>query len=264
MKLRLAATAMTVLALAATTAACGGGDSSSGQDSKTLTYWASNQSPSLAEDKTNLAPVLKKFEQQTGIKVKLQVIGWPDLYSKILAATTSGQGPDVLNIGNTWAPSLQATGAFTPFSSKEFDAIGGKDKFVEAAVKTGGAVGKDPTSVPYLGLVYGLYYNKKMFADAGLKPPTTWEELVSDAKKLTQPSKGVYGMAMEGGSSPRACTSPTSSASSTAPTRSPPTARPTSPARAGRGREAVRRPDGREQGGQPQRRAVQERTRGTR
>ena len=200
MKLRLAATAMTVLALAATTAACGGGDSSSGQDSKTLTYWASNQSPSLAEDKTNLAPVLKKFEQQTGIKVKLQVIGWPDLYSKILAATTSGQGPDVLNIGNTWAPSLQATGAFTPFSSKEFDAIGGKDKFFEASVKTGGAVGKDPTSVPYLGLVYGLYYNKKMFADAGLKPPTTWEELVSDAKKLTQPSKGVYGMAMEGGS----------------------------------------------------------------
>ena len=39
-----------------------------------------------------------------------------------------------------------------------------------------------------------------MFADAGLKPPTTWEELVADAKKLTQPSKGVYGMAMEGGS----------------------------------------------------------------
>src|SRR4051794_29454823 len=109
---------MTVLALAATAAGCGGGGSSgSGADSKTLTYWASNQSPSLAEDKTNLAPVLKKFEQQTGIKVKLQVIGWPDLYSKILAATTSGQGPDVLNIGNTWAPSLQATGAFQPFTS---------------------------------------------------------------------------------------------------------------------------------------------------
>ncbi len=197
----MAATAMTLLALAGTTAACGGGGSSgSGGDSKTLTYWASNQSPSLAEDKTNLAPVLKKFQDQTGIKVKLQVIGWPDLYSKILAATTSGQGPDVLNIGNTWAPSLQATGAFTPFSSKEFDAIGGKDKFVEAAVKTGGAVGKDPTSVPYLGLVYGLYYNKKMFADAGLQPPTTWEELVADAKKLTNPSKNVYGMAMEGGS----------------------------------------------------------------
>ncbi len=193
---------MTVLAMAATTAACGSDSSGSGGggDAKTLTYWASNQSPSLADDKKNLAPVLKTFTDETGIKVKLQVIGWPDLYNKILAATTSGQGPDVLNIGNTWAPSLQATGAFMPFSAKEFDSIGGKDKFVEAAVKTGGAEGKDPTSVPYLGLVYGLYYNKKMFADAGLKPPTTWEELVSSAQKLTDPDKGTYGMAMEGGS----------------------------------------------------------------
>jgi multiple sugar transport system substrate-binding protein len=200
-KLRVAATAITVFGLAATMAGCGGNNGSgSGGDSKTLTYWASNQSPSLAEDKTNLAPVLKKFEDQTGIHVKLQVIGWPDLYSKILAATTSGQGPDVLNIGNTWAPSLQATGAFMPFGDKEFNTIGGKDKFVDAALKTGGAEGKDPTSVPYLGLVYGLYYNKKMFADAGLKPPTTWEQLVTAAKKLTNPDKHVYGMAMEGGS----------------------------------------------------------------
>jgi multiple sugar transport system substrate-binding protein len=188
--------------MAATTAACGGGNSSSGSagSSKTLTYWASNQSPSLSDDKKNLAPVLQRFQDQTGIKVKLQVIGWPDLYSKILAATTSGQGPDVLNIGNTWAPSLQATGAFMPFGDKEFSAIGGKEKFVPAALKTGGAEGKDPTSVPYLGLAYGLYYNKKMFADAGLKPPTTWEQLVTAAKKLTDPNKGVYGMAMEGGS----------------------------------------------------------------
>ena len=199
MRLRAAATAVSLLALAATAAGCGG-NSSSSADSKTLTYWASNQAPSLADDKKDLEPLLKKFQQQTGIKVNVQVIGWPDLYSKILAATTSGQGPDVLNIGNTWAPSLQATGAFLPFGDSEFQAIGGKDKFVEAALKTGGAEGQPPTSVPYLGLAYGLYYNKKMFADAGLQPPTTWEELVTDAQKLTDPAKHVYGMAMEGGS----------------------------------------------------------------
>jgi multiple sugar transport system substrate-binding protein len=199
-KVRLAATAVAVTMLAATTACGGNGSSSSSSDAKTLTYWASNQSPSLADDKKNLAPVLKKFQQQTGIKVNLQVIGWPDLQSKILAATTSGKGPDVLNIGNTWAASLQATGAFLPFGDKEFAAIGGKDKFVPASLKTGGVPGKPPTSVPYLGLAYGLYYNKKMFADAGLQPPKTWEQLVAAAKKLTNRSKGVYGMAMEGGS----------------------------------------------------------------
>jgi multiple sugar transport system substrate-binding protein len=41
----------------------------------------------------------------------------------------------------------------------------------------------------------GLFYNKAMLAAAGLQPPTTWNELAADAKKLTKPP--VYGMAFE-------------------------------------------------------------------
>jgi len=202
MKARLISTVVTVLAVTAT-AACGGGGtstSSSAGSSKTLTYWASNQGTSLENDKAVLTPELKKFEQQTGVAVNLQVIGWPDLLNKILGATTSGQGPDVLNIGNTWAASLQATGAFMPFDAKALTAIGGQDKFLPTAFATGGAVGKPVTSVPLYGLVYGLYYNKKLFSAAGLQPPTTWQELQADAKKLTDPAKKQYGMVIEGGS----------------------------------------------------------------
>src|ERR1035437_4202770 len=105
MKTRLIGTVVAVLTVS-TAAACGGSSNSSSGSSKTLTYWASNQATSLDKDKEVLTPELAKFEQQTGVKVNLQVIGWPDLLNKILAATTSGQGPDVLNIGNTWAASL--------------------------------------------------------------------------------------------------------------------------------------------------------------
>ncbi|GAA3337052.1 sugar ABC transporter substrate-binding protein [Curtobacterium pusillum] len=191
-----AAAALTVTGLAA----CSSGSSGSSGDSKTLTYWASNQGTSLQNDKEVLTPVLKKFTKETGIKVNLQVIGWNDLQNKIQTAVTSGQGPDVLNIGNTWAASLQATGAFQEFGSSEMKAIGGKDKFVKTALATGGAPGKTVTSVPLYGLAYGLYYNKKMFSDAGLKPPTTWEELTADAQKLTDPSKKVYGFSLAAGS----------------------------------------------------------------
>jgi len=38
----------------------------------------------------------------------------------------------------------------------------------------------------------GLFYNKAMLKAAGLQPPTTWDELAADAKKLTKPP--VYGM----------------------------------------------------------------------
>jgi multiple sugar transport system substrate-binding protein len=180
-----------------TGAGTGGGGSISGQ---TINYWASNQAPTVAQDAQVLQPELDKFKAQTGVTVKLQVIDWAHLQNKILAATTSGQGPDVLNIGNTWAPSLQSTGAFMPFDSAAMTAIGGKDQFVPSALATGGVPGQDPTSVPLYGLGYGLYYNKAMFAAKGLQPPTTWQEFVSDAKALTDPSKGVYGLAMEGGS----------------------------------------------------------------
>lgn len=145
-----------------------------------------------------LTPQLEKFEKETGIKVKLEVIGWNDLQTRIQTAVTSGQAPDVLNIGNTWAASLQSTGAFMPFDSAAMEAIGGKDKFVKTALDTGGMPGQDPTSVPLYGLAYGLYYNKAMFKDAGLTPPKTWEEMVSAAKKLTTGDK--YGMALAAGS----------------------------------------------------------------
>src|SRR5664280_3876281 len=97
MKARLIVAVVAVLAVAATAACGSSGNSSSGSSSssKTLTYWASNQGTSLENDKAVLTPELAKFEKQTGVKVSLQVIGWPDLLNKILGATTSGQGRGV-------------------------------------------------------------------------------------------------------------------------------------------------------------------------
>lgn len=201
MKLRhLAAASVPVLLLAACTGGGDGGDSASSGGDVTLTYWASNQGTSLDDDKAVLTPVLEDFTEQTGIDVDLEVISWSDLQTRIQTAVTSGQAPDVVNIGNTWAVSLQATGAFMPMDDAAMEAIGGADKFVEAALETGGAPGTDPTSVPLYGLAYGLYYNKAMFQAAGLQPPTTWEEMVSAAQALTDPATGVYGMALAAGS----------------------------------------------------------------
>ena len=198
----VAAAATAVLTLAA----CGGGSSTGGSSggntsSATITYWASNQGASLQADYNVLNPEIAKFKKATGITVKLQVIGWADLLNRILAATTSGQGPDVVNIGNTWSASLQATGAFLPFNSSTFSQVGGESKFLTSAVGSTGAAGKPPTAVPLYSLAYAMYYNKAMFQAAGIaSPPTSWSELVADGKKLTHGSQ--YGLAVEGASIP--------------------------------------------------------------
>ncbi len=168
--------------------ACG---TSSQASSDTITYWASNQGNSLEDTAAKLKPSLDRFTEKTGVKVQLEVIGWNDLYNRILTAVTSGDGPDVLNIGNTWAVTLQETGAFEPVEGALLEAVGGKDRFLQTSWSTGGADGKTPTSVPLYGLAYNMYYNPKMFKEAGIeKPPVTWDEFVADAKKLTKDTNG--------------------------------------------------------------------------
>jgi len=185
-KTKVIAAAMSVAAVSVVLSGCsGGGGSSASNGTAAITYWASNQGSSLDNDKQVLTPILKKFTDETGIKVNLEVIGWNDLQTRIQTAITSGQGPDVVNIGNTWGAAFQSTGAFVEFNDKNASAIGGLDRFVKTALDAGGAPGKTPTSVPLYGLAYGLYYNKALFDKAGLQPPTTWEELVTDAKQLT-------------------------------------------------------------------------------
>ncbi|MFE2555014.1 ABC transporter substrate-binding protein [Streptomyces sp. NPDC059352] len=195
-RIRAAVTGAVTLSLAFTATACGGGESGTSTP-KTLTYWASNQGSSLEVDKKVLQPELDAFEQETGIKVKLEVIPWSDLLNRILTAATSGQGPDVLNIGNTWSASLQSTGALLPFDAKNFEAVGGKDRFVDSALGSTGTPGKDPAAVPLYSMVYALYYNKQMFKDAGIaKPPTTWDEVIAAGKKLSK--DGKWGLGVEG------------------------------------------------------------------
>jgi multiple sugar transport system substrate-binding protein len=207
MKIRIlaagAATVLAAISLAGCAAGGGSGSSSSAtaNDLKgtTIKYWATNQGANLDADQKILQPELDKFEKQTGVHVDLQVIPWSDMTNNTLSATVSGQGPDVVNIGNTNATTFQTTGAFLPFDKSALAAIGGKDKFIESAWETAGPPGSDPTSLPLYSQVYGLFYNKAMFDGAGLTPPTTWEQVVSDAKKLTDPSKGTWGITAPAG-----------------------------------------------------------------
>lgn len=182
---------VTVLLAACVAGGCGAGSSSSG-GSRTLTYWATNEAASLGIDKKIYSRIVADFEKKTGVDVKITVVPWSDLLKKILTATASGQGPDVVNIGNTWSASLQATGAFVKFDKETMKAIGGKDKFVDIALQSNGAPGKVPTALPlYMLPDPVLFYNKKLFEQAGVaKPPETLSEFRAVAEKLTRDTDG--------------------------------------------------------------------------
>ena len=197
----LASALVAALALVALSG-CGATDGGASSEKPTLKYWATNQGSSVADDEKILRPELAKFEKKTGIKVELEVVGWNDLQTRILTATTSGNVPDVTNLGNTWAPTLQGTDAFVPWDAQALAKVGGKERFLASALASGGSTDAKvpPQTLPLYARSYTLYYNKKLFAAAGISnPPKTWEEFDDTAKKLADPTKGVYGAGFAGG-----------------------------------------------------------------
>jgi multiple sugar transport system substrate-binding protein len=174
---------LAVFALAIGMAGC-----SAEPDRTALTYWAVNMGPTLEQNRELLEGELARFTERTGIEVDLEIINWQDLYTRIMAAISSGRLPDVLNVGNTWSATLQDSGALLRFDDQAMSAIGGEERFLATTLTSTGAAGEPPATIPFLGQAYGLFYNTKLFAEAGIeRPPRTWAEFVADAEALTGP-----------------------------------------------------------------------------
>jgi len=183
-----------LVVLSAALVGCGG-------QQRKLVYWASNQGSSTAQDQQVLRAELARFTARTGIPVEIEVISWNDLLNRILGAATSGTGPDVVNVGNTWSASLQATGAFVPFDAAAMDRLGGRGRFLEAAMSSTGVPGRPPAAVPLYGTSYAVFYDKRRFREAGITaPPRDWAEFLAVARKLTDPAHDRFGLTVPGAS----------------------------------------------------------------
>ena len=132
------------------------------------------------------------------IKVNVRSVQFPDMVNELAKAMATGEAPDVTYIDN---PDVAL------FASRKLllDMKPMIDK--SSVIKLDQILPGPLASVTYKDGVYGiprgantiaLYYNADMYKAAGLdpdKPPRTWNELYDAAKKLTQPDKGIYGLA---------------------------------------------------------------------
>lgn len=186
-------------AVAAVSAACGSsssGSASGGTSGTTITEWATPEGAhQAATTKATYAPLIAQFKKQTGITVKLQVIPWSNLLTKLTAAIAGGNGPDIAEVGDTWTGQLTASGGFVPWTSSAFSKIGGKSKFIPSTIAATQDPGQPPVGLMLFSESYALYYNKALFQQAGItSPPATWTQFVTDAKKMTDPAKGIWGV----------------------------------------------------------------------
>lgn len=109
----------------------------------------------------------------------------PENYqSELLNALAANKGPDIFMIRNAWVPDFTDKIEPAPenYTEKTY-----REAFVDVVASDFIGTDKKIYGVPLSVDSLGLYYNKDLFNAAGIvKPPTTWEELASDAALLTK------------------------------------------------------------------------------
>lgn len=164
----------------------------------TITMWIMPNSPQPVPD---LEKVLAKFTQDTGVNVKVEAVGWGDALAKLTAAATSGQGPDVTQLGTTWVAQYAAMGALADVTEKVAD-VGGEAAFPPPSWNTTKIKGKDNVySIPWFTDVRAIFYRKDVLAKAGLDPATAfadWDSFRATLEKINGTAVGGKKMAAIG------------------------------------------------------------------
>ncbi|WP_307820864.1 extracellular solute-binding protein [Streptomyces sp. BSE7-9] len=170
---------MSALGLAAVLSGCGvgGGDSSD----VTLTLVAADYGNGAADSsKKYWADLVERYESDhPGVDIDVSVYSWNDVDRKVKEMVDAGNPPDMAQIG-----------AYADYASQgllhrvgDLLSIPVQADFL-SQLSEAGEVNSVQYGMPFAASTRLLFYNKSLFAEAGLTPPETWDELVECAEAL--------------------------------------------------------------------------------
>lgn len=130
---------------------------------------------------------------QAGLEVDYGVFAYPDLRQRFLISARTGR-PDLIEGVLSHVPTYQAADLLEPLS-EPFAAWEESEAFLPStleAVRFRGAL----WGLPYVGNARALVYRRSLLDKHGLRPPTTWDELIETARALNAAEPGVAGYMM--------------------------------------------------------------------
>lgn len=199
-----------VAALVMFVAGCGGsGGSKPAADpakpfaGKTIRFVAANHNWTEV-----IKPMIPEFEKQTGMKVNMESYEEQQLTPKLTTEFTSNASTiDVfmtrplqegrLFSKNKWYEVLSPYLADAKKTPEAWEWKDFKKSSVDAVTLSGAVY-----AIPIVTEGEILYYRKDLLEKAGVKVPTTLDELEAAAKKLNDPANGIYGIVIRGQRNP--------------------------------------------------------------
>ncbi|TGQ71293.1 MAG: sugar ABC transporter substrate-binding protein [Mesorhizobium sp.] len=133
-----------------------------------------------------------------GVKVEVVSLPWGQAFEKLLTMVQAGDTPDVVEMPERWIALYANNGQLAdlgPYMAKWDDT----KTLGERAKQFGSSVNDTQYMIPYGYYINALFWNKKLFKEAGLDgPPATLDDFVADAKKISA-IPGKYGYCLRGG-----------------------------------------------------------------
>lgn len=172
---------LSALGLAATLAGCGVTSEATGPG-VTLKLVAAEYGHSAANGSQKYWDALvKEYEKDhSGVRIDVTVLSWNDVDREVKRMVDAGEAPDLAQIG-TYADYASA-GELYPID--DLLSIPVQANFL-GQLSDAGEVRRVSYGMPFAASTRLLYYNKKLFASAGIDgAPTDWRELADDARVL--------------------------------------------------------------------------------
>jgi len=137
----------------------------------------------------------KEFDEQNeDIVVEYRAIAFDEIVNETLRAFATGNAPDVVSFDNPDFALFSSRGAMLDITARVA---------ASKAISSGNYFAGPLNTVTWNGKLFGVpkytdtigvFYNKDLFAKAGLtEPPKTWAQFAEYAEKLTDKANNVYG-----------------------------------------------------------------------
>ncbi len=170
-----------------------GGSSDAKNVSLRYAIWDKNQEPAMQK-------IVAKFkETHPNIDVKVEVTPWDQYWQKLETAASASTLPDLFWLNAANFDLYASNDMLMPIKGKITAEGIDMSVYPKSLVDLYSYKG-EPYGFPKDFDTIGLWYNKKLFDAANVPYPDNtwdWEKLHTVAKKLTDSSKGIYGIAAQ-------------------------------------------------------------------
>jgi multiple sugar transport system substrate-binding protein len=186
--LRTAGAGAAALGLGSALASCGDGSEKSG--TVTLTWW---DYFTLDNFQPGMNRLIRDIEADVpDVRIERRTFPFAELDRQITLGAISGDLPDIAIVDNVAMNTLGGSNLLADLSER-VEEWGQADQYYKGPWE-GCQVGGKTLGIPNNSNCLALYYNTRMLEDAGVEPPTTWDELASAAERLTRGDR--FGLAL--------------------------------------------------------------------